>query len=91
MLHCDSPPGRGSRFHFVYGDKLQKLIRHLNAEYQDRGIQLTTLGACGDVNRNTMCSPIDDLDPELPLDSRRRPMPLRKSWRHAVCLITRSF
>ena len=35
----------------------------------DNGYQLTTLGACGDVNRNTVASPIDDLDAELPLDS----------------------
>ncbi|MBI2294110.1 MAG: NADPH-dependent assimilatory sulfite reductase hemoprotein subunit [Betaproteobacteria bacterium] len=60
----------GIQFHFVYGRDLAALIRHLNAEYRDRGCRLTTLGACGDVNRNTMCSPIDDLDADLPLDSR---------------------
>lgn len=60
----------GMQFHFVYGRNLAGLIRHLNAEYKDRGYRLTTLGACGDVNRNTMCSPVDDLDAELPLDSR---------------------
>jgi Sulfite reductase, beta subunit (hemoprotein) len=61
---------QGVQFHFVYGAKLGPLVRHLNAEYRDRGYRMTTLGACGDVNRNTMCSPIDDLDAELPLDSR---------------------
>lgn len=61
----------GVQFHFVYGRHLAALVRHLNAEYRDRGSPITTLGACGDVNRNTMCSPIDDLDAELPLDSRR--------------------
>jgi sulfite reductase (ferredoxin) len=60
----------GMQFHFVRGQNLAALIRHLNAEYRDHGLHLTTLGACGDVNRNTMCSPIDDLDSELPLDSR---------------------
>lgn len=60
----------GLQFHFVYGCNLGPLIRHLNAEYKDRDYRLTTLGACGDVNRNTMCSPIDDLDFELPLESR---------------------
>lgn len=60
----------GIQFHFVYGRNLAGLIRHLNAGYQNRGCRLTTQGACGDVNRNTMCSPIDDLDAELPLDSR---------------------
>jgi sulfite reductase (ferredoxin) len=60
----------GIQFHFVYGRNLAALIRHLNAEYRDRGCHLTTLGACGDVNRNTMCSAIDDLDADLPLDSR---------------------
>lgn len=60
----------GIQFHFVYGRNLAALVRHLNAEYRDCGCRLTTLGACGDVNRNTMCSPIDDLDANLPLDSR---------------------
>jgi sulfite reductase (ferredoxin) len=61
---------QGIQFHQVPGRKLGPLIRYLNQEYRDRGVRLTTLGACGDVNRNTMCSPIDDLDPWLPLDSR---------------------
>ena len=60
---------QGIQLHYVSGRKLGPLIRHLGAEYADRGYALTTLGACGDINRNTMCSPIDDLDPELPLDS----------------------
>ena len=62
---------QGVQFHFVYGRHLAALIRHLNTEYSDNGVKMTTLGACGDVNRNTMCSPIDDLDAEMPLDSRR--------------------
>ena len=61
---------QGIQLHFVYGRDLAPLIRHLNAEYRDHGCRLTTLGACGDVNRNTMCSPVDDLDVDLPLDSR---------------------
>jgi len=61
---------QGIQFHFVRGCNLAALIRHLNAEYRDNGCHLTTLGACGDVNRNTMCSPVDDLDAALPLDSR---------------------
>jgi sulfite reductase (ferredoxin) len=58
------------QFHYVYGRNLGSLIRHLNKEYESRGLELSTLGACGDVNRNTVCSPIDDLDPECPLNSR---------------------
>lgn len=60
----------GIQFHFVYGRNLAALVRHIGAEHRDGGCGLSTLGACGDVNRNTMCSPIDDLDRELPLDSR---------------------
>jgi sulfite reductase (ferredoxin) len=61
---------QGIQFHYITGRKLGPLIRHLNQEYRDRDIHLTTLGGCGDVNRNTMCSPIDDIDAELPLRSR---------------------
>ncbi len=61
---------QGVQFHYVRGHNLYPLIRHINASYSDNGCQLTTLGACGDVNRNTVASPIDDLDAELPLDSR---------------------
>ena len=50
---------QGVQYHQVKGPKLGALIRHLNREYRDEG----TLGACGDVNRNVMASPIDDLDP----------------------------
>jgi sulfite reductase (ferredoxin) len=60
---------QGVQFHGVYGRNLGPLIRHLAGEYADRGYRMTTLGACGDVNRNTMCSPIDDLLADLPLDS----------------------
>src|SRR5271169_7092947 len=61
---------QGVQFHYVRGHNLHPLIRHINGSYRDNGYQLTTLGACGDVNRNTVASPIDDLDAELPLDSR---------------------
>jgi sulfite reductase (ferredoxin) len=61
---------QGVQFHHVRGHNLHPLIREINISYGDSGWQLTTLGACGDVNRNTVASPIDDLDAELPLDSR---------------------
>jgi sulfite reductase (ferredoxin) len=51
---------QGAQFHRVYGPKLAPLVRHLNREYREGA----TLGACGDVNRNVMCSPVDGLDPE---------------------------
>jgi sulfite reductase (ferredoxin) len=60
---------QGVQFHYVRGHNLSALIRHINASQGDEGYQLTTLGACGDLNRNTVASPIDDLDAELPLDS----------------------
>src|SRR5580692_3483957 len=60
---------QGVQFHFVLGHNLSRLIRHINTSQGGSGYQLTTLGACGDVNRNTVASPIDDLDAELPLDS----------------------
>ncbi len=60
---------QGVQFHYVRGHNLSALIREINASVSDNGYQLTTLGACGDVNRNTVASPIDDLDAELPLDS----------------------
>jgi sulfite reductase (ferredoxin) len=50
---------QGIQYHRVYGPKLAPLVRHLNRGYRDGA----TLGACGDVNRNVMCSPVDDLDP----------------------------
>ncbi len=61
---------QGVQFHHVRGKNLGALVRHLSAEYEHRGYEMSTLGACGDVNRNTMCAPADDLDPELPLQSR---------------------
>jgi sulfite reductase (ferredoxin) len=61
---------QGVQFHYVRGHNLAPLIREINASLSDNGCQLSTLGACGDVNRNTVASPIDDLDAELPLDSR---------------------
>ncbi len=60
---------QGVQFHYVRGHNLSALIREINLRVGDDGYQLTTLGACGDVNRNTVASPIDDLDAELPLDS----------------------
>ncbi|HJO23650.1 MAG: NADPH-dependent assimilatory sulfite reductase hemoprotein subunit [Myxococcota bacterium] len=48
------------QYHHVYGPKLAPLVRCLNRGYRDRA----TLGACGDVNRNVMCSPVDGLEPE---------------------------
>jgi len=60
---------QGVQFHYVRGHNLSPLIREINASASNSGYQLTTLGACGDVNRNTVASPIDDLDAELPLDS----------------------
>ncbi len=62
---------QGIQFHYVQGENLRALIRHLNGTYRTRGYQLTTLGACGDVNRNTVASPIDDIDLELPLDTHQ--------------------
>ena len=53
---------QGVQFHYVRGHNLSALIRHINASISDHGYQLTTLGACGDLNRNTVASPIDDLD-----------------------------
>jgi sulfite reductase (ferredoxin) len=47
------------QYHHIYGPQLAPLIRHLNREYREGG----TLAACGDVNRNTMTSPVDGLDP----------------------------
>ena len=50
---------QGVQYHGVTGKTLAPLVRHLNRGYRGSA----TLGACGDVNRNVMCSPIDDLDP----------------------------
>jgi sulfite reductase (ferredoxin) len=47
------------QYHHVYGPKLAPLMRHLNRSYRDGA----TVSACGDVNRNVMASPIDELDP----------------------------
>jgi len=54
------------QYHHVYGPSLAPLIRHLNREYRKDG----SLSACGDVNRNVMCSPVADLDPRH--DTRAR-------------------
>jgi sulfite reductase (ferredoxin) len=50
---------QGIQYHHVYGPKLAPLIRSLSRGYREDA----TLGACGDVNRNVMCSPIEGLDP----------------------------
>lgn len=50
---------QGIQFHQVRGRNLAALVRHLNRGYRDHA----SLGACGDVNRNVMASPIERLDP----------------------------
>jgi sulfite reductase (ferredoxin) len=57
---------QGIQFHHVTGRGLGPLVRHLNREYR-RG---ATLGACGDVNRNVMCSPVEGLDPAFATGGR---------------------
>ncbi len=52
---------QGIQYHRVYGPKLAPLIRHLNRGYRAGA----TLGACGDVNRNVVASPIEGIDPEF--------------------------
>ena len=52
---------QGIQYHHVYGPSLAPLVRHLNRHYRDEA----TLGACGDVSRNVMTSPADDLDPRF--------------------------
>lgn len=51
---------QGIQYHHVYGPQLAPLIRDLNRGYREPA----TLGGCGDVNRNVMVSPVDELDPE---------------------------
>ena len=48
---------QGVQYHHVYGPKLAPLVRRLNRGYREEA----TLGACGDVNRNVMTSPVDGL------------------------------
>ncbi len=43
---------QGLQLHGVLKDNLRTVIRRINE------VQLTTLAACGDVNRNVMCSPV---------------------------------
>jgi sulfite reductase (ferredoxin) len=87
---------QGIQFHYVRGHNLHPLILHINQSLSDNGYQLTTLGACGDLNRNTVASPIDDLDAELPLDSRElahavaREMAPRSSAYYQVFLADRN-
>jgi len=61
---------QGVQFHYVTPPALGPLIRFLNRTYPSTGYQISTLAACGDVNRNTMCCAVDDLLPEMPLRSR---------------------
>ena len=61
---------QGIQFHYITAPALGPLIRFLNRNYPSSGYQMSTLAACGDVNRNTMCCVVDDLIPELPLASR---------------------
>jgi sulfite reductase (ferredoxin) len=58
---------QGIQYHHVYGPQLAPLVRFLNRHYRDAA----TLGACGDVNRNVMCSPIEGLDPEHPTGGKQ--------------------
>lgn len=58
------------QFHHIPAKSLGPLIRFLNQEYPNTGYEMSTIAACGDVNRNTMCCVVDDLIPELPLRSR---------------------
>jgi len=58
------------QFHYIKGPNLGPLIRFLNQDYPNTGYEMSTIAACGDVNRNTMCCVVDDLIPELPLRSR---------------------
>jgi sulfite reductase (ferredoxin) len=51
---------QGVQYHGVEGKTLGPLVRHLNRAYRSGA----TLGACGDVNRNVMCSPVEGLDPD---------------------------
>ncbi len=87
---------QGIQFHYVRGHNLHRMIRAINSIHAGTGYQLTTLGACGDVNRNTVASPIDDLDADLPLDSRElahavaREMAPRSSAYHQVFLTDRN-
>ena len=58
---CASPRARASSTTTCTGPKLAPLVRHLNRHYREEA----TLGACGDVNRNVMSSPVDGARPAL--------------------------
>lgn len=58
------------QFHHVKAPNLGALVRFLGQDYPNNGYKMSTIAACGDVNRNTLCSVVDDLIPELPLRSR---------------------
>lgn len=53
------------QYHRVYGPKLAPMVRHLNRHYRDEA----TLGACGDVSRNVVSAPGDELDPQHACDA----------------------
>jgi sulfite reductase beta subunit-like hemoprotein len=61
---------QGVQFHHIAPKNLGALVRFLNEEYPSSGYRMSTLGACGDVNRNTMCSTVDDLLPGPPMGAR---------------------
>ncbi len=73
-LYCDGSlrltTRQGIQFHYITAPALGPLIRFLNRTYPSTGYQMSTIAACGDVNRNTMCAVVDDLLPEMPLQSR---------------------
>jgi sulfite reductase (ferredoxin) len=48
---------QGLQLHGIVKDNLRETIRRINST------ELTTLGACGDVNRNVMCCPAPVADP----------------------------
>jgi sulfite reductase beta subunit-like hemoprotein len=58
------------QFHHIPAPSLGPLIRFLNQDYPNTGYEMSTIAACGDVNRHTMCCVVDDLLPEMPLASR---------------------
>ncbi len=58
------------QYHYVKGASLGPLVRFLNEDYPNTGYEISTLAACGDVSRNTMCSVADELIADQPMSSR---------------------
>lgn len=56
---------QGVQMHGVGWGNLKRVIRGINDS------RMTTLGACGDVNRNVMACPVSDLDWRAPLGIQR--------------------